>query len=526
MRELDADFESMGWDFMLKRAELDWHGPAGLGDVIEIDSSVARWGTTSFAVVHEVHVADGSVATVAVTYVGVEAGTSVTAPPPLAVRQHLGDAAPTWPGEPARSEGPPGRSAGRPVVEGQLLPRSFFGRPSVELAPLLLNKVLVHEDRAARIVEVEAYGGGDDPASHAYRGPTRQATRSCSVPPGHLYVYFTYGMHWCANAVCGEDGEDDGAAAGRSTAGRPRCHVGQPSGGQAERDWPTVQPSCARPWASTVSSTVSTWRRPIRGRATRAGPGNATVGAGVDHRRRDGSAPPARSRHAHRHQHRDRATLALVRSRRPARLPRSGPEIGPEEDQPMTDRSTLLAAGDAALGPSPDLADARAVLAGYDAPDAQQAEVRAEMLAFVDAHPDALWRSCLTGHLTEYGAGGRRCRRAGPAPVPPQGAALAANRAGTSTVTPTSRRPRCARPRRRRASTGSGWSWRRSTSTSTSSSAGRAVAPGLDARFLVMAPRRAVPGQPRVRSAALGDPRRAGRPRRRQRARGAWRSGG
>jgi 8-oxo-dGTP pyrophosphatase MutT (NUDIX family) len=66
----------------------------------------------------------------------------------------------------------------------------------------------------------------------------------------------------------------------------------------------------------------------------------------------------------------------------------------------MTDDHRVLAAGDPELGPSPDLRRARAELAGYDAPDEQQAGVRSEMLAFVDAHPDALWRSCLTGHLT------------------------------------------------------------------------------------------------------------------------------
>ena len=99
-----------------------------------------------------------------------------------------------------------------PLASLPPLPRAFYARPTVEVAHALLGKLLVRRPpskagvlRVARIVEVEAYLGVRDAASHARRGPTPRAAIMFG-PPGFLYVYLIYGIHNCMNVITETDG--------------------------------------------------------------------------------------------------------------------------------------------------------------------------------------------------------------------------------------------------------------------------------------------------------------------------------
>lgn len=119
--------------------------------------------------------------------------------------------------EPVRTESADGAE--------QLTP-AFYDRPVLDVARDLLGCVVRRGPVAVRLTEVEAYDGANDPGSHAYRGQTPR-TAVMFGPPGGLYVYFTYGMHHCANLVCGPEGRASAVLlrAGEVVDGREQARV-------------------------------------------------------------------------------------------------------------------------------------------------------------------------------------------------------------------------------------------------------------------------------------------------------------
>ena len=135
--------------------------------------------------------------------------------------------------EPAGGDGAVGNRR-KPVERG------WLSNSALEVAPRMLGAVLVSSAPegtvAVRLTEVEAYEGADDPGSHAYRGRTLRNDVMFG-PAGHLYVYFTYGMHWCANVVCGPTGEASAVLlrAGEVVGGLAVARSRRPSA-RADRD--------------------------------------------------------------------------------------------------------------------------------------------------------------------------------------------------------------------------------------------------------------------------------------------------
>jgi len=89
LREFEGDFESLGWDLMLKNVNLEWHGPAGIGEVLNVEAHISRWGNTSFDVSFEVKVEKRLVLTATIVYVGVKTGTTETLKAPAQIREYL-----------------------------------------------------------------------------------------------------------------------------------------------------------------------------------------------------------------------------------------------------------------------------------------------------------------------------------------------------------------------------------------------------------------------------------------------------
>jgi DNA-3-methyladenine glycosylase len=179
---------------------------------------------------------------------------------------------------------------------GPLLTREFFARPAIEVAPDLLGCVLAHETAdglvAVVIAEVEAYAGASDPASHAFRGKT---VRNAVMfgPPGHAYVYFTYGMHFCVNLVCRGAGDASAVLlrAGRVSNGTElamaRRHGGRTAAAGSKRATGST-PAAGITAAADSTAAKGTSYRAVREIDLARGPARLCQALGID-RAQDGA---------------------------------------------------------------------------------------------------------------------------------------------------------------------------------------------------------------------------------------------
>jgi DNA-3-methyladenine glycosylase len=166
----------------------------------------------------------------------------------------------------------------------RLLPRDFFARPSVEVAPDLLGCVLEHETAdglvAVELTEVEAYAGASDPASHAYRGKTRRNAVMFG-PPGHAYVYFTYGMYFCVNLVCRGEAGPAGQAGASAVLLRAGAIVAGEELARARRTRGRA-PSPASPSPASSGGTSPSATSAVVSRDLARGPARLCLALGID----------------------------------------------------------------------------------------------------------------------------------------------------------------------------------------------------------------------------------------------------
>ena len=319
-------------------------------------------------------------------------------------------------------------------------PASFYDRDSRELAPELLNKVLVRAttDAAAPLASSRSRRTAAPTTRAATRtAGRRRATRPCSGRPGTSTCTSPTGCTgaptWCAPSA---DVAAARAAAGRARRSRARGDARAPARGpRATATSAAARPSCARPSASTAPTTAPT---------SCAATGIRIVDDGTPPPDAPGVGPRVGSRWRVEHPWRwyvpGRARRVPVHAGTPGSAVARWLSRSPLRERPTPG---LEPSADLAVGGSADRHRA-------PRPDAEPTAARCS--AFLDAHPDALLRTCTDRAPHRLGPGGRRRRQAGAAAVPPQARPLAPARGATPTATPTWPRSPSARPPRRRAS--------------------------------------------------------------------------